>query len=124
MARRDFVLVCSSDLAAESRQVLIGQGFPQPFWRTGLVWDAWEAAVQCSGAVQPSWPICSVDCRDQSCTVGSRVVLQTVPPRFWLSQVPSVLSDALVGRCHLEVLLGREGVRCALHKQAWKFVER
>ena len=24
MARRDFVLVCSSDLAAESRQVLLG----------------------------------------------------------------------------------------------------
>ena len=45
MARRDFVLVCSSDLAAESRQVLIGHGFRQPAWRTGLDLDAWEAAV-------------------------------------------------------------------------------
>ena len=27
MARRDFVLVCSSDLAAESRQVLLATGF-------------------------------------------------------------------------------------------------
>ena len=77
MARRDFVLVCSSDLAAESRQVLLGHGFSQPGWRTGSVWDAWEAAVQCAGAVQPSWPTYSVDCRDQSCTVGSRVIQST-----------------------------------------------
>ena len=33
-----------------------------------------------------------------------------------LSQVPSVLSDALVGRCHLEVFPFWEGVRCALQQ--------
>ena len=77
MAKRDFVLVCSSDLAAESRQVLIGHGFPQPAWRTGLDLNTWEAAVQCAGAVQPSWPTCWVYCRGQSCTVGSQVIQST-----------------------------------------------